>query len=308
MRTNPEGLNMSHPKVTGILAAITTPFTADGSAIDESNFKAQIDRLADAGIHGIVPTGTTGEFMTLSPSEYRSVFELAVELAAGRMLVFPGVGALSTKEAIALAQHAEKSGADGIMLLPPFYDAPSFEALKVFMRSVGESINIPIMYYNVPGATGVRLNAEEIGALGSIPNVKYLKDTSGDAVTMTDLLFNRSDQIKAFNGWDTLTFMGLASGAEASVWGTAGIIPELAVELWNTLAVNKDLVAGRELWKKIWPICDFLESVNYVAGIKAGLDLTGNSAGPARPPVLPLDSTQLAHFKKLLEAAGVKTV
>jgi dihydrodipicolinate synthase/N-acetylneuraminate lyase len=105
-----------------------------------------------------------------------------------------------------------------------------------------------------------------------------------------------------------LTFFGLASGAEASVWGTATVIPELAVALYNALAVDNDLNAGRELWKKIWPICDFLESVNYYAGIKAGCELIGASVGPVRPPGLPLSAEQKAHFAKLLNAAGVKTV
>lgn len=295
-------------EIRGILAAITTPFTADGSALDEPAMHAQINRLVDAGIHGVVPTGTTGEFMTLTPQEYRRVFEVVNEAAAGRCHVFAGVGSTSTAEAISLAKHAEKSGSTGVMLLPPFYAAPNFAELQVFMRSVAESISIPVMYYNIPSSTGVTLNAEQIAQLGDIPGVKYLKDTSGDAVTMADLLANRSDKIKAFNGWDTLTFFGLASGAEASVWGTATVIPELAVALYNALAVDNDLAKGRELWKKIWPICDFLESVNYYAGIKAGCELIGASVGPVRAPGLPLSVEQKAHFAKLLNAAGVKTV
>ncbi len=295
-------------EVRGILAAITTPFTADGSALDEDAMHAQINRLIAAGIHGVVPTGTTGEFMTLTAAEYRRVFEVVNEAAAGRCHVFAGVGSTSTKEAISLAQHAQKAGSTGVMLLPPFYAAPNFDELKMFIRSVAEAITIPIMYYNIPSSTGVRLNAEQVAALGEIPGVNYLKDTSGDAVTMADLLVNRTDKIKAFNGWDTLTFFGLASGAEASVWGTATVIPELAVALYEALAVTNDLVAGRELWKKIWPICDFLESVNYYAGIKAGCELIGASVGPVRPPGLPLTAQQIAHFAKLLNAAGVKTV
>ena len=295
-------------EIRGILAAITTPFTADGSALDEAGMHAQINRLVDAGIHGVVSTGTTGEFMTLTPAEYRRTFEVVNEAAAGRCHVFAGIGSTSTKEAIELSQHAEKAGSTGIMLLPPFYAAPNFAELQVFMRSVAESISIPVMYYNIPSSTGVSLTAEQIAALGDIPGVNYLKDTSGDAVTMADLLVNRADKIKAFNGWDTLTFFGLASGAEASVWGTATVIPELAVALYDALAVKKDLAAGQELWKKIWPICDFLESVNYYAGIKAGCELIGASAGPVRAPGLPLSADEKAHFAKLLNAAGVKTV
>jgi len=147
------------------------------------------------------------------------------------------------------------------MLVPPFYDPLSFETLKVFLSDVAGAISLPIVYYNVPGATGIRLTADQIAELGEIDGIDYLKDTSGDAVTLTDLIVNRSDKIKAFNGWDTLTFFGIASGAEASVWGAAGVVPELAVELWETLAEKGDLVGAREIWRDLWAISDFLESV-----------------------------------------------
>ncbi len=289
----------------GILVAVTTPFTADADAVDEDVLVAQVERLVAAGVHGLVPCGTTGEFTTLSPAEYRRVIELYVSAAAGRVPVIAGVGALSTPGAIELAQHAERVGADAIMLVPPFYDPLSFSTLQAFLTTVAESISLPIVYYNVPGATGITLSADQIAELGEIDGVDYLKDTSGDAVTLTDLLVNRTDKIKAFNGWDTLTFFGLASGAEASVWGTAGVVPELAVELWETLAVKGDLIRARELWKDLWAISDFLESVPYVAGIKAGLELIGHPAGPARLPIQPLPAEDRDRFATILSRAGV---
>src|SRR6478609_11755983 len=114
-------------QLKGVLVAATTPFTADGSAVDEPTLAAQADRLIEAGVHGLVPCGTTGEFTTLSPTEHRRVIELYVQSAAGRVPVIAGVGALSTAEAISLAQHAERVGADAIMLVPPFYDPLSIE-------------------------------------------------------------------------------------------------------------------------------------------------------------------------------------
>jgi len=288
----------------GILAAVTTPFTADGSAIDEPVVKSQVDRLLAAGIHGLVPTGTTGEFMTLTPSEYRRAVELYVQAAAGRVPVVAGVGALSTKDAVELARDFEQLGADAIMIVPPFYDPLDFPTLKAFLTAVSDAISVPIVYYNVPGATGIRLTADEIAELGDIERVDYLKDTSGDAVALADLLASRGDRIKAFNGWDTLTFFGIASGAEASVWGAAGVVPELAVALWEALAEKGDLARGRELWKHLWAISDFLESVDYVAGIKAGLELVGHPAGPARPPIQPLPDHERERFARILADAG----
>lgn len=289
----------------GILVAVTTPFTSDASAVDEQVLATQTERLISAGVRGLVPCGTTGEFTTLSPDEHRRVIELYVQAAAGRIPVVAGVGSLSTQGAIDLAQHAERVGADAIMLVPPFYDPLNFSALKAFLSAVAAAITLPIVYYNVPGATGIRLTAAQIAELGDIDGVDYLKDTSGDAVTLSELLVKRADRIKAFNGWDTLTFFGIASGAEASIWGTAGVVPELAVELWDTLAVKGDLVRARELWKDLWAISDFLESVNYVAGVKAGLELIGHPAGPARFPIQPLPAEERARFAAILAEAGV---
>jgi dihydrodipicolinate synthase/N-acetylneuraminate lyase len=292
-------------ELRGILVAVTTPFTSDAADIDEANLRGQVDRLVAAGVHGLVPTGTTGEFTTLSPEEYRRVIELYVQSAAGRVPVVAGVGALSTQGAVDLAQHAERVGADAIMLVPPFYDPLDFPTLKSFLSAVAGSISIPVVYYNVPGATGIRLSAAELAELGEIEGLDYLKDTSGDAVALADLLASRTDSIKAFNGWDTLTFFGIASGAEASVWGTAGVVPELAVEFWETLAEKGDLTRAREQWKHLWAISDFLESVNYVAGIKAGLELSGHPAGPARFPIQPLPAAERDRFAQILRGAGV---
>ena len=292
----------------GILVAVTTPFTADGSAVDEEVLISQADRLIDAGVHGLVPCGTTGEFTTLRPAEYRRVIELYVSAAAGRVPVIAGVGSLSTQGAVDLAQHAERVGADAVMLVPPFYDPLDFPSLKAFLSAVAEAISLPIVYYNVPGATGITLTAAQIAELGEIDGVDYLKDTSGDAVALADLLVNRADKIKAFNGWDTLTFFGLASGAEASVWGTAGVVPELAVQLWDALAEKGDLVQARELWRDLWAVSDFLESVNYVAGIKAGLELIGYPVGPARLPIQPLPTEDRERFAAILARAGVLPV
>ena len=237
-----------------------------------------------------MPCGTTGEFTSLSPDEHRRVIELYVSAAAGRVPVVAGVGSMTTAGAIDLVQHSERVGADAVMLVPPFYDPLDFAALKVFLAAVAAATSLPIVYYNVPGATGIRLDADQIAELGSIDGVDYLKDTSGDAVTLTDLIVSRSADIKAFNGWDTLTFTGLALGAEASVWGVAGIVPEQAVALWDTLAVKGDLVAAREQWRDLWALSSYLESISYVAGVKAALEILGHPVGPTRAPVQPLSA------------------
>lgn len=288
----------------GIIVAVPTPFTPDASAVDHESLTAHADRLVAAGVHGIVCTGTTGEFTTLSPTEYREVITAWVEAIHGRIPVVAGVGALATADAVSLAQHAESAGADAIMLLPPFYGAQPWEQLVAFITDVCSSIAIPAVYYNVPGATGTRLSAEQIAQLGDIEGLDYLKDTSGDAVALGELLVKHADRITAFNGWDTLTFFGIASGAKASVWGMAGIVPELSVEFWNTLAEKGDLVTAREQWTHLWALSDFLESVDYVAGVKGALDLVGHSTGPARLPIQPLSPADRDRVAAILAAAG----
>ncbi len=288
----------------GIIAAVPTPFTPDGSAIDEETLRSHADRLVAGGLHGVVATGSTGEFATLTPAEYRRAITAWVEAIDHRIPVVAGVGALATTDAVALAQHAEAVGADAIMVVPPFYGGMGWDGLVAFLTAVAESITIPVVYYNIPSHTGTQLSAQQLAQLGDIPGLDYLKDTSGDAVSLAELLVVHTDRITAFNGWDTLTFFGIASGAQGSVWGAASIVPELAVAFWDTLAVKGDLATARDQWKHLWAISDFLESVDYAAGIKAGLDIVGHPAGPTRAPLLPLTAEQIDRFTGILTAAG----
>lgn len=281
-------MTRKNANLTGVLAAIPTPFTADGAAIDADGIRAQIERMVVGGVQGVVPTGTSGEFTSLTPEEYRDVIRLNVEAAADRIKVIAGIGHTSTAGAVELARYAEEVGADAIMVVPPFYDPLSFDALRAFLQTVADAIELQIMYYNVPGATGISLDAEQLAELGGIDGVDYFKDTSGDAVSLTDVLTSRTGSITAFNGWDTLTFLGISLGAKGSVWGVASIAPAQAAELFRVLADEKDLERGRELWAPLWNLSSVLESVNYPAGLKAALELLGTPVGPVREPILPL--------------------
>lgn len=288
----------------GVLVALVTPFTADGAEVDVDNLHAQIERLVQAGVHGVVPGGSTGEFTALTLTERKLVTEECVKAADGRVPVIAGTGALSTADAIDLAKHAADVGAAALMVVPPFYDAPDLDEVKALLGAVHEASGLPIVYYNIPSASGVSLTAKEIASLAEVEGVEYLKDTSGNAVSLSELLVAHSDKITAFNGWDTLTFFGLASGAKGTVWGATNLIPELSMQLWDAVAVRGDLAEGRELWQKIWPICDFLESYNYAAAVKTGLDLVGHPAGPVRAPFNLLDQDARARLSELLAAAG----
>ncbi|KAJ5673780.1 hypothetical protein N7462_009219 [Penicillium macrosclerotiorum] len=293
--------------LTGIFVALITPFTDDGSKIDEGRLQAHIEHLIKAGVHGLVPGGSTGEFTAMSTAERKQLTELCVKYAAGRVPVVTGTGSTSTAEAIELSVHAAQAGAAAVMIVPPFYDPVNLEQLHEMLSEVHTASKLPIMFYNIPSASGLTLSPTEIAGLSKV-GVKWLKDTSGNAPALTELVFGLSDQITTFNGWDTLTFYGLVAGCPGGVWGAANIIPELAAELWDAVAVKGDLQRGRELWAKAWPICKFLESHNYSAAVKTGVELTGQPTGGLRKPFSLLNPELTAELKQLLQNAGVKTI
>src|ERR671925_2339457 len=169
----------------GVLPALITPFTEDGAAIDTQALAANVERLIGAGVGGLVPGGSTGEFTTLTNAERRQLTEVTVAVAAGRAPVVPGTGALSTRETVELSVHAEQSGAAAVMVVPPFYDALSWRELLAHYTAVAERISIPIMYYNLPSASGVTLTLEQFRELRAAANVTVLKDTGGDTTAAT---------------------------------------------------------------------------------------------------------------------------
>ncbi|KAF2123838.1 dihydrodipicolinate synthase/N-acetylneuraminate lyase [Dothidotthia symphoricarpi CBS 119687] len=293
---------MALQNLHGILVALVTPFTDGGEAVHEGRLKAHVNRMIDAGVHGLVPLGTTGEFTAMTIEERKNVTELCIEYAAGRVPVVAGVGALSTRECIDLAKHAANAGAAALMVVPPFYDPVNHEQLRELLKEIHEASNLSILYYNIPSASGITLSPKELAALSEV-GVHYMKDTSGNAPALTELLFELDDKITAFNGWDTLTFYGLAAGAKGSVWGATNIIPELSVELWNTLAVKKDLFTAQKLWRDIFPICKFLESHNYPSAVKTGMELRGWETGGLRKPFSLLSKDLADELSALLLAA-----
>jgi 4-hydroxy-tetrahydrodipicolinate synthase len=283
------------PEFHGVLPALITPFTDDGEAIDTYALAANVDRLVGAGVGGLVPGGSTGEFTTLTNAERRELIEVTVEAAAGRVPVVAGTGALSTRETVELSVHAERAGAAAVMIVPPFYDALSWRELLAHYTAVADAIEIPIMYYNLPSASGVTLTAEQLRELP----ISCLKDTGGDATAATELI--QTDGPTLLNGWDTLTFAALAAGVRAVVWGTASIVPEQCVELHRLLIDDIDLPAARELWARLWPLCQFLEGQSYSAAVKTACRLAGDTTGPVRAPLLPLDPAATSELKALVD-------
>jgi len=291
--------------LAGILPALVTPFTDDGS-IDEPALRSLVSRLVAAGVGGLVTCGSTGEFTTLSVDERRRVTEVAVQAAGGAVPVIAQTGALTTTEAIELSKHAEATGVAAVMVVPPFYEPPAWGDLLDHYEAVARAIGVPVMLYNIPASSGVRMTVERIAEVASIPGVEYMKDSSGDAIMLTQLLEEYGDRLGIFNGADTLTFFALAAGALGGVWGAANFIPELAVRLYQLLAVENNLEEARAVWSKIWPICHILESTNYQSAVKTACELAGIQAGTTRAPVRLLDQEGRKGLATALENAGVR--
>ena len=290
-------------QLQGILPALVTPFTEDGP-IDEVALSSLVSRLVASGVGGLVPCGSTGEFTTLSSQERKRVTELVIEAAAGAVPVVPQTGALTTAETVELSKHAEGVGAAAVMVVPPYYEPPGWVDLLGHYETVARAIAIPIMVYNIP-ASGTEMTVDRIDELASIPGVEYIKDSSADAVLLTHLLQEFGDRLGIFNGADTLSFCALAAGAAGAVWGAANFIPELTVELYRHLAVEKDLDAAQAVWERIWPICHILESTNYASAVKTACELAGVPAGPTRLPVRLLCDDTRKQLAIALANAGV---
>jgi 4-hydroxy-tetrahydrodipicolinate synthase len=288
----------------GVHSAVATPFTAD-QEVDEAGLRALVDRTIDAGIHGLVPCGSTGEFSTLSRAERERVVEIVIEQTAGRVPVVPQTGACSTREAIELSRHAEKLGADAIMVVAPYYEPFTIEETKRYYADIAGAVSIPVMAYNLPAATGVNLTPQILGELiNEVPNIKYVKDTSGDFTAAAQLIHEYGEAVSVFVGWDTLFLAALLEGAAGSVIGAANVVPSQLVAVYEAVQAG-DLAQARSQWKYLFPVMSAFVSGGYNAGIKAGMDLIGHSGGPQRSPGADADAERVEALRRSLKALGV---
>lgn len=275
-------------ELQGLLSALVTPFTADGEAIDESRLRGLVDEQIAAGAHGLIPCGSTGEFATMTHDERRLVTEVVLDQASGRVPVVPQVGALTAKEAISLGKHAEQAGADAVLTVAPFYEPLSEDDAVLYHRSVAEALAVPTMIYNIPLHTGINISPELIGQLAAeVEQIKYVKDTSLDMHQAEILIQEYGEVVKTFVGLDTFYLVSLLAGGAGAINGAANIVTAELVAIWDSVQAG-DLAGARKTWDLVYPVLKFLTDVPYNAGVKAGLDILGRSAGDPRLPATPL--------------------
>jgi len=285
-----------------VLTALATPFAGDGT-VDEVTLRALVDRSVDGGVHGVVACGSTGEFSALSGDERRLVVEIVVDHVAGRVPVIAQTGATSTAEAIRLSRHAESTGADVVMPVAPYYEPLSLAETLSYLRAVAGSVDVPVMLYNLPMATGVDLDPDTVGALArEVGNIRYVKNTTVDMAQTARLIHNHGDVIATFVGWDSLLLSALAEGAAGVMAGTANVVPGQLVAVYDAVRAG-DLGQAQEAWARVYPLIDAIMAQPFVAAVKAGLAAVGLPAGVPRAPVAVLDPGPAGHIAEL--AAGL---
>ncbi len=290
-------------QLRGILSALATPFDRQGQ-LNLGALRELVDGQLAAGIHGLIPCGSTGEFTALTLEERMRVVEIVIEQANGRAPVVPQTGHTSTAVAIELSRHAQRAGADAIMVVHPYYEPLSLDEVFGYFADIAAAVDLPLMVYNIPSCTGMNLPPAFLAKLAQeIPTVRYVKDSSGDLSQISELLYRYGDVVTTFNGWDTLTFSGLALGSPGAVWGAANCLPRQCAELFELVAAGR-LAEAKALWDRLWPVQHFLVTEGYIASVKAGANLLGFAVGDPRPPFRPLAPDKQQALARLLEQAG----
>jgi len=271
----------------GIFAALVSPMT-DGEELDERRLAEMVEFLVgDAGIHGVIPLGSTGEYYALSAEERERVVRITLEVAAGRVPVVVGTNAGSTRDAIGFSRQAEQMGADGVMLAAPYYSLPTDDELFEHFRMTAESIGLPVMLYNYPGRTGVDMRPELIERLAQLDGIRYVKESSGEVNRMSEIIRRCGEQITVFCGCDTGALEAFVLGVTGWVGGVVNCLAREHVELYELAVVQGDFPAARRLYYRMLPVLTLMEqSGKYTQFVKAACALAGQPVGPPRRPLL----------------------
>jgi len=288
-------------ELKGICAALCTPFTEDGEAVDEQALKDHIDSMLEAGVHIILVCGGTGEFAYLRPEERKRIAEIASKHINGRAGFMVQTSAINTADAVEYAQHAEGVGADCLLILPPYFEGPDSEGVYYHYEKIAEAIKIPIMVYNIPVHSGFDITPGFFMRLMEIDNIQYIKDSTGDIIRIQELLTTGAT---VFNGGDPIAFFSLLAGCPGCVWGAPNAMPREAVALYNYVTSGK-LEEARELWVRLFPANLFFWTHVYNASVKAATNLSGRKVGPCRKPVQPLTEKEMIEMKKVLQPLGI---
>lgn len=287
--------------LTGVLAAIATPFHEDES-LDETALRAHVDAQLAAGVHGIFTLGTNGEFYVQSPDERAEVARVVVDQVAGRVPVVVGAGAVGTAETVRIARDAAAAGADAVSIISPYFAAASQDELAEHFRRVAGEVDVPVIVYNIPARTGVNVAPATVERLAQVDNIVAVKDSSGNFDTILQYL-ERTDRetFSVISGNDSLILWTLLAGGTGGISGIANVYPATMASIYD-LFVAGDVDAARAVQDSIRPIRSCLALGNPNTVVKAAANARGAGLGPCRAPFNRLGDDALAQVRATVEA------
>jgi len=286
----------------GAIVAIVTPFK--NGAIDEQALRELIEFQIESGTDGIVPCGTTGESATLSHEEHDRVIEITIDAAKKRVPVIAGTGSNSTAEALRLTKHAYEAGADGVLVVSPYYNRPTQEGLYQHYKVLAESIPIPIIPYNIPSRTGVNVLPETVARLAKIDNIVGIKEASGSLKQMNDVIQICGSGFSVLSGDDFFTLPLLTLGGHGVISVVSNVAPADMAGLVDAFAAG-DLQKARALHDKMVPLIDALFIETNPTPVKAALEMMGRIAGDVRLPLYEMSAANTEKLKSVLKNYGL---
>jgi 4-hydroxy-tetrahydrodipicolinate synthase len=285
----------------GVYVAIATPFT-DDYEVDLATLREHAEWLIAEGVDGLIPTGTCGEYASLSDDERARVVETVLEVARGKVPVVVGVAAPATRQVVRWAEHARAHGAAGVMALPPILYKPRWDEVVAHYSAL-DQVGLPIVIYNNPHDTAVDLTADRLAELARLKNVRAVKEFSQDIRRVSEIL-ERTD-LEVIAGADDVVLECLQAGAIGWIAGMANVVPRESVQLYH-LARDRRWDDAWVLYRRLLPVLRYDSTPRLVQAIKEGMTVRGRSLGPTRPPRLPLDRADFQHLTEALTALNAQ--
>ncbi|HZA57213.1 MAG TPA: 4-hydroxy-tetrahydrodipicolinate synthase [Candidatus Udaeobacter sp.] len=286
----------------GSMVALVTPFR-DGK-VDWQSLEALLDFHITNGTNGIVPCGTTGESATLTPQEHDEVIKAVVKGVNKRVPVIAGTGSNSTDEGVRLTRAAEKSGADGALMISPYYNRPTQEGIYQHYKKVADSVGIPVIVYNIPGRTGSKIEPETLARLSEIKNIGGVKEATGSVDQAIDVIRLCGDRLAVYSGEDSLTFSLMALGGKGVISTVANIVPKEMSQLTEA-CLEGNWEKGRDLQLKLIPLIRAVFLETNPIPIKTALALMGRCTSDLRLPLTPMSESALKKLKQAITDFGL---
>lgn len=287
----------------GAITALVTPFR--NGSIDEEAYRAHIEWQIEQGIHGLLPCGTTGESSTMTHEEHEAAIRICIEQARGRVPVLAGSGSNNTAEAIRLTRFARKAGADGALLISPYYNKPTQEGLFRHFQAINAEASLPLFVYNVPGRTGSNVLPSTLARMRrELPDVVGVKEATGNLIQISDIIEQCGEDFVVLSGDDFTVLPTLSLGGRGVISVTSNIVPAKVAALCDAWD-RGDVAEARRLHFELMPLnrAMFLES--NPLPVKTALRLMGRMGGDFRLPLCPMGEQHLPALRSALEGAGL---